>query len=204
MTRKLLPLALSVALASVLGAATDPPAHLVAHPDPLQAAPAAAPETPVLVGPTDRTQVEAAPEWVQAEVEAKPEADAARALAAVEPGAEVIVFLGSWCSDSRREVPRLWKAVDSGGGAVPFQIRYIAVDRAKKEPADLVKANDIRYLPTFIVRRGGREVGRIVETSPHGIEQDLLALLTGRAAGVLSTRQDLAPAAVPPQGKPQG
>jgi len=35
-------------------------------------------------------------------------------------------------------------------------------------------------------------VGRIVETSPNGIEKDLLALLTGRARGVLTMRDDLA------------
>ena len=125
---------------------------------------------------------------------------AAQALAAVEPGAEVTVYLGTWCGDSRREVPRFWKAVDAAGGSVPFAVRYVGVDHAKKEPADLLKQDDVRYLPTIIVRRGGKEVGRIVETSPHGVEQDLLALLTGKATGVLSTRQDLAPAAPKPQG----
>jgi thiol-disulfide isomerase/thioredoxin len=149
-------------------------------------------EAPVLVGPTSRDAVEAAaPEWVQAEVEAQPDAEAARALAAVEPGAEVTVFLGTWCGDSRREVPRLWKALDETGGAVPFQVRYVGVDRAKKEPAAAVAENGIRYLPTFVVRRNGREVGRIVETSPNGVEKDLLALLTGKAQGVLATREDL-------------
>jgi hypothetical protein len=47
-------------------------------------------------------------------------------------------------------------------------------------------------VPTFIVRRGGHEVGRVVEEAPHGIETDLLALLTGEAGGVLSGRPDLA------------
>jgi len=74
---------------------------------------------------------------------------------------------------------------------VPFAVRLLGVDRAKKEPAAAIAENGIRYLPTFIVRRGGSEVGRVVETSPNGIEKDLLALLTGRARGVLATRDDL-------------
>lgn len=148
----------------------------------------------MLVGPTTREKVEAAPEWVQAEVDAKPDAGVAQGLGTVEPGAEVTVFLGTWCGDSRREVPRFWKALDTEGGAVPFQIHYVGVDHDKKQPADLLKENDVRYLPTFIVRRGGHEVGRIVESSPHGVEQDLLALLTGKASGVLTNRQDLTPA----------
>lgn len=148
-----------------------------------------------LVGPATREQIEgSSPEWVQAQVDAKPDAATAKALASVPPGAEVTIFLGTWCGDSRREVPRFWRGLDETGGAVPFQVSYITVDRLKKEPAGPVTENDVRYLPTFIVRRDGREVGRIVETSPNGIEHDLLALLTGKAHGVIATRTDLSPA----------
>jgi thiol-disulfide isomerase/thioredoxin len=154
-------------------------------------------EEAVLVGPATREQIEGAvPEWVQAEVDSHPDAEAAKALAAVAPGAEVVVFLGTWCGDSRREVPRFWSALDEiaqAGGAVPFMVSYVTVDRHKKEPAGPVTESGVRFLPTFIVRRDGREVGRIVETAPHGIEHDLLALLTGKASGVIATRQDLAP-----------
>jgi hypothetical protein len=130
------------------------------------------------------------PEWVQAEVEAQPDAGMVQALASLEPGAEVTVYLGTWCGDSRRELSRFWKALDQTGGTAPFQVRYVGVDREKKEPAG-VKEDGVLYLPTFIVRRGGHEVGRIVETSPHSVEQDLLALLTGKAQGVLATREEL-------------
>jgi thiol-disulfide isomerase/thioredoxin len=148
-------------------------------------------EEPVLVGPATREQIEASPEWVQAEVAAQPDAEAAKALAAVEPGAEVTVFLGTWCGDSRREVPRLWKALDEAGGDVPFKLRYVAVDRQKKEPAGPIADSGIHFVPTFIVSRGGHEVGRVVEESPKGIERDLLDLLTGKAQGVIATREDL-------------
>ena len=40
-------------------------------------------------------------------------------------------------------------------------------------------------------RCDGVEVGRIVESAPHGVEVDLLALLNGTATGVLSLRTDL-------------
>ncbi|HEX5718360.1 MAG TPA: thioredoxin family protein, partial [Thermoanaerobaculia bacterium] len=86
---------------------------------------------------------------------------------------------------------RFWKALDLSGADAPFAIHYIGVDRQKKEPSAPVTNNDIRYVPTFIVYREGREVGRIVEESPHGIEKDLLALLTGQAQGLITTRTDL-------------
>ena len=120
-----------------------------------------------------------------------PDKAAVAALAAVPPGAEVTIYMGSWCGDSRREVSRLWRALDEAGGSIPCTIHYIGVDRDKKEPAALVEGSGLRYVPTLIVRRDGREVGRIVESSPHGVEQDLLALLSGSAHGLLTSRTDL-------------
>lgn len=151
----------------------------------------AAGEPSLPVGPVTREQIEAAaPQWVQIQVEAKIDSEVARALASVEPGAEVAVFLGTWCGDSGREVPRFWRALDESG-TTSFEVRYIAVSEDKKEPAEAVTGNDIRYVPTFIVYRKGAEVGRIVEESPNGIEKDLLALLTGREKGLITTREDL-------------
>lgn len=181
--RLLLSLPLCLSLAST-GAArsAEPPAGAPAE--------EAAAEAAVLVGAVSREQIEMAhPEWVQAEVSSSPDAEAARALAAIEPGAEVTVFLGTWCGDSEREVPRFWRALDEAGGDVPFQIHYIGVDRQKKEPAAPIANFEIEYVPTFIVSRQGREVGRIVEEAPHGVERDLLALLSGKAKGVLSASQ---------------
>src|SRR6202035_4343747 len=149
-------------------------------------------EKPVLLGRITRQQVETAvPEWVQTEVESTPDRAAEQSLATVAPQAEVTVYLGTWCSDSRREGSRLWRVLDDLGGTVPFEISYIGVDREKKEPADLVAGSGLRFVPTLIVRRGGREVGRIVESSPHGVEQDLLALLTGSAQGLVTGKEEL-------------
>jgi hypothetical protein len=163
------------------------------------AAPQDTPETPagkpdaaegVLVGPITREQIETAhPDWVQSEVSAAPDAEAAHGLAGVPPGAEVTVFLGTWCSDSARELPRFWRSLDEAGGSVPFQVHYVGVDREKKQPAAPIANFEIEFVPTFIVSREGREVGRIVEEAPHGVERDLLALLSGKAHGVLSASQ---------------
>ncbi|HWN41637.1 MAG TPA: thioredoxin family protein [Thermoanaerobaculia bacterium] len=179
------PLALLAVLASILSTScatstTAPAAQ--AKPEP----------KPVIVGEATREQIEADPEWAMAEAESQPDPEICKALASVPPGAEVTVFLGTWCGDSRREVPRFWKALDFAGGTdLPFTIHYIGVDRQKKEPSAPVTNNNILYVPTFIVYREGREVGRIVEESPHGIEKDLLSLLTGQAQGLITTRTDL-------------
>jgi hypothetical protein len=159
----------------------------------------AAPEPPTVpaaasadVGPIERASIESRHEgWRTAREGATPNAQVARALASVPPGAEVVIFLGVWCSDSRREVPRLWKAFDEAGGSLPFAVSHVGVDEQKHAPGGAAEAVGLRYVPTILVRRGGREVGRIVESAPGGVEQALLDLLTGARTGVVSERTDL-------------
>jgi len=64
------------------------------------------------------------------------------------------------------------------------------VDRAKEAPGDLLSGVELEYVPTFVVSRGGAEVGRIVESSPGGVERDLGDLLRGDQTGIISGRED--------------
>lgn len=153
----------------------------------------AAPENEVmLLGLVTRDEVEAAmPDWVRAVVEAQPDTTVASGMMTALEGAEVTVFFGTWCSDSGRELPRLWRALDEIGVLSPEEIRYVGVDRSKAVPTEWVDGKDLELIPTIVVSRAGKEVGRIVESSPHGIEVDLLALLRGEATGVITDSQDL-------------
>jgi hypothetical protein len=156
----------------------------------------------VLLGPLTREQIEdTSAEWVKSEVAAQPDATATAALYRVAPGAEVTIYLGTWCSDSRREVGRLWHALDQAstdGTTLPFTIRYIGIDEAKQQPADMVAQGEVRFLPTIVVTRDGKSVGRIVESSPHGVERDLLDLLEGRESGLLTENEKLKAKPTPP------
>jgi thioredoxin 1 len=152
----------------------------------------AAADGPVLVGEMTRAEIESAlPEWMEDELLADPDVESANALLTALPGAEVTVLLGTWCADSRRELTRLWRALDQAGAADPRQLRYIGVDRAMLEPREWVAGSALRFVPTFIVRRQGQELGRIVESSPEGIEVDLLKLLLGEKSGVVTDSDEL-------------
>ncbi len=149
---------------------------------------------PELLGPLTREQVLAAlPDWADAMAEAATdiEEDAVQWLRDVPPGAAVTVYFGTWCSDSRREVSRLWAVLESLGvdetaHGLPFDVRYIGVDREKKQPPGLVSTLDLRYVPTIVVRRGSLETGRIVEVPLISLEVDLAALLSGEMSGILT------------------
>lgn len=145
-----------------------------------------------MVGLTSRTAIEAELEnWRDEIARASVDEDVARSLADVPPGAEVDVFLGTWCGDSRRVVSRLFRALEVAGDPVPFSIRFVGVDRSKVAPGGLTDGVGLRFVPTIIVRRDGTEVGRIVESAPRGVETELHALLSGTASGTISLRTDL-------------
>jgi len=91
------------------------------------------------------------------------------------------LFLGTWCGDSRREVPRLEKIFIELG--VDFsQITIITVDREKVSPENEQVGKDIRYVPTLIVRKNDVEIGRIVESPSSeyaSLESDLFEISLG-------------------------
>ena len=148
-----------------------------------------------IVGVTTRAEIESElPAWREAIAIATIDTDAAERLAHVAAGAEVDVFLGTWCGDSRREVARLFRALERPDGSppLPFVVRFIGVDRAKAAPG-LTEGADLRYVPTIIVRREGVEIGRIIESVPDGVgvERALLGLLDDSRTGVISGRPGL-------------
>ena len=149
-------------------------------------------EESILLGSVTRAEIEAAiPDWVSEAMASELDLEAADRLLQAIDGAEVVVYLGSWCDDTRRELGRFWWALDSLGVDGPSQVTYVAVDRSLTEPADQVAGVGLIRVPTFVVRRGGAEQGRIVEESPNGIEIDLLGLLLGEVSGTITASEDL-------------
>lgn len=146
--------------------------------------------TEILVGELTRQQIEQSlPDWQKSPHELT-NINASKALLEVPPGAELIIYLGTWCKDSKRELVRFWQALDALNIAPPLSIRYIGVDRHKLAP-QVSKDLKLSYVPTFVLKREGKEIGRIVESAPRGIELEIKELLSGEKQGVISGRKDL-------------
>lgn len=107
----------------------------------------------------------------------EPAPDDLQTLATLRGPADLDVYFGSWCGDSRRELPRLAKILDRA--SLPgLRVRYFALDRTKTKPARLARRGSIERVPTIVLRVEGREIGRIVESPRTTLEHDL-ALLVG-------------------------
>jgi hypothetical protein len=98
-------------------------------------------------------------------------------------GKKLRIFMGTWCGDSQREVPRIFKILDYCG--IPASaIELITVSNAdstiKQSPGHEEKGLDIFRVPDLIVFDHGKEQGRIVESPISSLEKDLLAITGGQ------------------------
>jgi thiol-disulfide isomerase/thioredoxin len=89
---------------------------------------------------------------------------------------EITIVLGTWCPDSRREVPRFMKLV-TAWGFPEEKIRFIGVDINKVAPLGDYPALGIERVPTFIFYENKIETGRIIEVPVTSLEQDTRDIL---------------------------
>jgi thiol-disulfide isomerase/thioredoxin len=90
---------------------------------------------------------------------------------------QIKIVLGTWCPDSRREVPRFMRVMREI--VFPEQkIEFIGVDNSKISPIENYDALNILRVPTFIFYRNNIEAGRIIENPVASLEQDMVDILT--------------------------
>ena len=89
---------------------------------------------------------------------------------------EITIVLGTWCIDSKKEVPHFYKVLNEAGYN-DKRVKVIAVNKRKE--AILVDINDlnIERVPTMIIYKDDKEVGRIIESPKKSHEQDLWKII---------------------------
>ncbi len=92
---------------------------------------------------------------------------------------DIIVVLGTWCSDSRREIPRFMKIIESLDYRIN-RIRFIGVNSYKEAPVHNFDSLNIERVPTFIFYNNKIELGRIIEYPESSLERDMLGILSKR------------------------
>jgi thiol-disulfide isomerase/thioredoxin len=89
---------------------------------------------------------------------------------------DVLVFMGTWCPDSREHVPKFMKIMDLAG-VDRKHIKFIGLDRDKTLKGFTDKY-DIKRVPTFIFFKDGKEIGRIVENPQVSLTQHIAKILS--------------------------
>ena len=89
----------------------------------------------------------------------------------------VKLFLGTYCPDSRRLVPRFLKLLPD----LPVDnLEIISVDTTKMDEKKMALATGLKKIPTFIFYKDEQEVGRIVEKSKGRLEKRIFLILKNR------------------------
>jgi thiol-disulfide isomerase/thioredoxin len=93
-------------------------------------------------------------------------------------GLSIKIVMGTWCPDSRREVPRFMKVLDAWKFPAGY-LTFIGVDNGKLSPIGGYEALEIHRVPTFIIYKNNIEAGRIIENPETSLEQDMVKILRG-------------------------
>ena len=93
---------------------------------------------------------------------------------------QITIFMGTWCGDSRREVPRFYRLLASIDYPME-KLKVVCVDYLpesyKKSPGGEEKGLNIVKVPTFIFHKNSNESGRIIERPILSLESDIVDIL---------------------------
>jgi len=89
---------------------------------------------------------------------------------------KIKAVIGTWCGDSRREIPVFYKLLDAAGFDYK-NLTMITVDRSKNLPVEEQLGLDIERVPTFIFYKNKMEFNRFVEYPRETFEIDFLNIL---------------------------
>jgi thiol-disulfide isomerase/thioredoxin len=92
---------------------------------------------------------------------------------------QLVIFLGTWCEDSQVIIPKLFPFLDAAGFS-DDRITMIGVDRNKKSISHITDAFNVINVPTVIVMKDGKELGRVVEYGRYGMVEKELAEIAGK------------------------
>ncbi len=136
----------------------------------------------MLIGQITKSELQKVPysEWFNVgEKNYIPKNEDLTALKSYGQDYKIKIFMGTWCGDSKEQIPRFYKILKQ----INFDLRkttLIAVDRKKNTPDNLEKDLNITHVPTFIFYKKGKEIHRIVETPVVSLENDMLKIITGQ------------------------
>ncbi|MGB5238477.1 MAG: thioredoxin family protein [Flavobacteriaceae bacterium] len=95
---------------------------------------------------------------------------------------QILLFMGTWCSDSQREVPALMKILEKADFPTA-QLKIVGVyDKGpnyKTSPNGEHWGLRITNVPTIIFLKDGKEVNRIVESPLETLEKDMAKVFSG-------------------------
>ncbi len=106
----------------------------------------------------------------------QPDSTSIQYLSSVTDSISIITVMGTWCKDSRKHIPSLFKTLELANNPL-LKANYVAVDYFNKDPSDSYTSYELKANPTILVFQNSREIGRITEEPAKSIEKDLAKII---------------------------
>ena len=90
---------------------------------------------------------------------------------------KITIVLGTWCGDSKFQVPHFFKVIDELAVSEK-DVTIISVDGTKKAENGLLDKLKIERVPTMTFYEKDKELGRIIESPMMSLEKDILQILS--------------------------
>ena len=120
-----------------------------------------------------------APVWKAIADVYEPDGAIVERLRAIDAPVTLQVVLATWCGDSRQHVPRLLKSIARAANP-NITVELTGIGPEFVTPMAVIAEENITNVPTVIVRRAGREIGRMVETpAAKSVEEDVADIVAG-------------------------
>lgn len=141
-------------------------------------------DTPYLLGKIDKSGLEGDnyKSWFTKNYnDYEPNSTITKTISSELKNYSITLFMGTWCGDSKKEVPRLYKVLEACNYPMD-QLTVVAVSREagmyKQSPQHEEAGLNIHRVPTIIFYKDGKEINRIVEHPVKTFEKDIQNIIT--------------------------
>jgi thiol-disulfide isomerase/thioredoxin len=101
-------------------------------------------------------------------------------ISAAKDSIYILAFGGTWCGDTKHILPQVYMTLDAAGFPADH-FTLLGVDRAKKTINNLSESFNVTHVPTFIVLKNGKEIGRVVEYGKIGMpDKEIGEIIAGK------------------------
>jgi len=129
----------------------------------------------VIIGETSPDEIFFLKSWKEIYQNYSPDLKTIENIKKFTKDVSVKVYFGTWCKDSRNNVPRLIKIFE----LLPdIKVKYYGIIWRTCDKSGIYKKMDLKRVPTIIFYRGDKEVGRIIENPVKTLEKDILDILS--------------------------
>ncbi len=130
-----------------------------------------------LVGPLSRKDIlQNLPDWEAEIASYVPNLEVIDKLRSIQSEIKIEIFLGTWCSDTKRNVSTYFKIMDMVDNPL-LMTTYIGIPEDKDSRTPFIEGKNIIKVPTFIIYMHNQEKGRIIENPIKSVEEDLLDII---------------------------